>query len=217
MRRQRREAETTRPVPLHRCLLPPKKLGSLIPRVEAAGISAQAKAELLQRLREKRQQAEDALNLAAGMSLEANAIIPNDGSAAVSPGQKLEVKVKLHNGAVFPIFVKEVALEGFENWAHELTNKKETRIEPGKDFSLSFAVQAPWTAAYTRPYWHRNNPEEDAINTIDDRNMSRFPSHRRPFMFAQTIPARNMFRDRSALRSWFRLPTKNSNRSARWR
>ncbi len=158
-----------------------EELGSLIRRVEVTGISAQAKAELLQRLREKRQQAEDALNLAAGMSLEANAIIPNDGSAAVSPGQKLEVKVKLHNGAMFPIVVKEVALEGFENWAHELTNKKETRIEPGKDFSLSFAVQAPWTAAYTRPYWHRNNPEEDAINTIDDLKYVTLPFPPSPF------------------------------------
>jgi LmbE family N-acetylglucosaminyl deacetylase len=158
-----------------------EKLGSVIHYVETSALSAQAKLELLQRLREKYQQAEKALNLAAAMSLEATAIIPNDGSAAVSPGQKLEIKISLHNGARYPITVNEVTLEGFENWAQELSNKKDRRIEPGKDFFSSFAVQAPWTAAYTRPYWHRNSPEEDAINTIDDAKYVTLPFPPSPY------------------------------------
>ena len=158
-----------------------EELNRLIHRLETSDLNPPAKLELLQRLREKHEQAEKALNLAAGMSLEAAAIIPNDGSAAVSPGQKMEINVHLHNGATYPIVVNEVALEGFEDWAHELSNKKDAKIEPGKELSLSFAVQAPWSAAYTRPYWHRNNPEQDAINTIDDARYVTLPFPPSPF------------------------------------
>src|SRR5262249_36905268 len=31
-----------------------------------------------------------------------------------------------------------------------------------------FKIYVPPTAAPTRPYWHRNDPETDALNTIDD-------------------------------------------------
>jgi len=36
-----------------------------------------------------------------------------------------------------------------------------------------FEVAVPDDAPYTRPYWHRSNPEVDAINTIDDDDSTR--------------------------------------------
>ena len=152
-----------------------EKLTTVIHRIQTGDLSSTAKLDLLQRLREKQQQAEAALNFAAGMSLEATAMIPNDGSAAVSPGQKLVINVTLHNGAVYPVVVNDVVLEGFENWARILSYRKDMNVDPGKDYSVKFGLQAPWSAAYTRPYWHRNNPEEDAVNTIDDARYVTLP------------------------------------------
>ena len=34
---------------------------------------------------------------------------------------------------------------------------------------------------YTRPYWHRDNPEEDAINTVDDPQYATLPFPPAPF------------------------------------
>ena len=157
------------------------KLAALLGQVSRSDLSAAAKLDLVQRLREKSQQAETALNLAAGIGLDAMAAIPSDGSAAVSPGQKLEVSVTFHNGGGSPVEVTGVALEGFANWAHVLTNTHSARVEPGKDYAVKFAVQAPNSAANTRPYWHRDNPEEDAINTIDDARYVTLPFPPSPF------------------------------------
>ena len=167
------------------------KLAALQRQVSHSDLSAAAKLDLLPRLREKSQQAEAALNFAVGISLDAVAIIPSDGSAAVSPGQKLEVSVTLHNRGTSAVEVNEVALEGFENWARELTNKNSVKIEAGKDFTAKFAVQAPWSAAYTRPYWHRDNPEEDAINTVDDPKYATLPFPPSPFHVRVNYSAAN--------------------------
>jgi LmbE family N-acetylglucosaminyl deacetylase len=167
------------------------KLASVLRQVSRSDLSAAAKLDLVQRLREKSQQAETALNLAAGIGLDAMAVIPSDGSAAVSPGQKLEVSVTFHNGGGSPVEVNEVALEGFSNWAHALTNTNSARVEPGKDYAVKFAVQAPHSAANTRPYWHRNNPEEDAINTIDDARYVTLPFPPSPFQVRVNYLAAN--------------------------
>ena len=46
-----------------------------------------------------------------------------------------------------------------------------------------FAVTVPDDVPYTRPYWHRSNPETEAINTIDDAG----PNHSLTFPFS-TLP-----------------------------
>jgi LmbE family N-acetylglucosaminyl deacetylase len=158
-----------------------EKLNNLIPQIERSSLSPVSKADLLERLHEKSQQAEKALSFAAGISEDALAVIPSDGSAAVSPGQKLDISVTLHNSGSSPIEIHNVALEGFDNWTHELTNKNSAKIEAGKNYSVKFAVQVPWGAAYTRPYWHRDNPEEDAINTVDDAKYLTLPFPPSPF------------------------------------
>jgi len=168
-----------------------EQLKALLAKVEHSDLSAAAKLDLLQRLREKSQQAETALNFAAGVSLDAVAAIPSDGSAAVSPGQKLDLSVTLHNGGTSVIAVGDVTLQGFENWTHDLSNKTSAKIEAGKDYTIKFAVQAPWSAAYTRPYWHRNNPEEDAINTIDDPKYVTLPFPPSPFRVRVNYSAAN--------------------------
>ena len=77
---------------------------------------------LLMRLREKESQARTALNLALNLSLQASLVSPQastkppapgeDPLAAVSPGQKITVRVKLHNGSTHPVQLRSLFLEG---------------------------------------------------------------------------------------------------------
>lgn len=41
--------------------------------------------------------------------------------------------------------------------------------------TISFLVTVPQDAEYTRPYWHRDDPERDALNTIDDARYVTLP------------------------------------------
>ena len=102
-------------------------------RLSTAVSAPRRKPDLLQRLREKSQQAETALDFAVGIGLDAVAVIPSDGSAAVSPGQKVEVRRhRSQRRDPRPIEVNDVALEGFENWGREFNNKTPAKVEAGK-------------------------------------------------------------------------------------
>ncbi len=54
-------------------------------------------------------------------------------------------------------------------------------VQPGQDHAVLFVVQVPAGFPYTRPYWHRNNPEEDAINIVDDARYATLPFPPMPF------------------------------------
>jgi hypothetical protein len=84
------------------------------------------------------------------------------------PGQSFNVTMRLHNDGA-----KELAIQGFglnlpTGWKVAATSQKTNSVAPGKEAIASFRVTVPENAAYTRPYWHRNDPETDALNTVDD-------------------------------------------------
>lgn len=159
------------------------KLSSLLNKVERSDLSPAVKADLLQRLREKYEQAEEALNLAANISLAGTAVPAGteQTSAAVSEGQQLELTATFHNGGKQPIQLDEIALEGFRGWGKTVSSKQVTLVQPGKDASVKFSLQVRSGTAYTRPYWHRDNPAEDALNIIDDPKYVTLPFPPSPF------------------------------------
>ena len=91
------------------------------------------------------------------------------------PGQVFGVAVRLRNPSDRPLAIRDVALDLPQGWRASATSAKVTSLAPGKELSAQFRVTAPENAEYTRPYWHRNDPETDGLNTVDDARYSTLP------------------------------------------
>jgi len=136
----------------------------LIAKTQIAGLSDAAESELLTNLRTKEKQFAEAASLAAGVELQATVDTPVGTSAGAAfmavPGQSFRVKAQFA-GRIKTQQVK-LALDLPEGWTAKEISSSNTANE------ATFEVRVPKDAKYTRPYWHRDNPETDAINTIDD-------------------------------------------------
>jgi LmbE family N-acetylglucosaminyl deacetylase len=154
-------------------------LRQVVDRVDKSDLSEPARRDLLARLREKEEQAQSAVNFAMNVTLSATVApakgvgsdVPREEDAltAVSPGQALTLRVKLHNGSKYPLFIGSAHLEAPGGWVRMAEAEKAT-ITPGEDYYANFGLKIPAKVAYTRPYWHRDNPETDAINKVDDES-----------------------------------------------
>ena len=153
---------------------------ALISRVSGEkGLAEIEKRELLGHLRLKRAQFEEAINLALGFTLSVAvdapvAATPEEAFMAV-PGQVFGVAVRLRNPSDRPLAIRDVALDLPQGWRVSATSAKVTSLAPGKELSAQFRVTVPENAEYTRPYWHRNDPETDGLNTVDDARYSTLP------------------------------------------
>ena len=170
-----------------------QNLDSLSSRVDGSEISSPLKKDLLEILGEKQQQLQTAANLAMGISVEAT-VAPQSGSPTpkedealtiVSPGQKFLVRVKFHNGSKYKLVLDQIRLDAPQKWARQVDEEVVLVVGPGKDQYANFVVQIPANAAdarfYTRPYWHRSDPETESINTIDDQRYLTLPFSPPPF------------------------------------
>ena len=54
-------------------------------------------------------------------------------------------------------------------------------INPGQDYDTELRLTLPANVLDTRPYWHRDNPQEDAINTLDLPRYATLPFTPIPF------------------------------------
>jgi len=139
----------------------------------------------LNRIGEKQQQAETALNLALGVSLTAN--VSSDGRrdvhpmkeadalTTVSPGQEFMVAVTFHNGSELPLLIDHIKLEVPEGWNTISGKTRPENVAPGGDLHADFRLRVPKDARYTRPYWHRDDPDTEAVNHIDDERYATLP------------------------------------------
>ena len=153
--------------------------------VSTSRLGAAAKLDLLTPLAEKLQQAETALNLALNVSLQADVApgvgpygrIPKEADAVttVSPGQEFLITVKLHNGSGIPLLIESAKLEVPEGWSTTSEKMRPVTAKPGDDFRVIFRLQVPKGAAYTRPYWHRDDPDRESVNQIDDEKFATLP------------------------------------------
>ena len=160
-----------------------------IVEVSQARVSANAKSDLLMRLEEKREQAETALNEALNVTLEATEVSrvgPNGEPATniaketetmttVSPGQEFLVAVDFHNGSKDRLFIDQLKLEVPEGWATISDKTKRVAIKPGDNEHVVFRLHVPKNPAYTRPYWHRDDPETESLNHVDDERYATLP------------------------------------------
>ena len=160
-----------------------KALDALIAKVEASGLSAAEKANVLHELRVKRVQFNDALVQALGLRVLArmDAGKPGACSDAVTPGCAAYVPTKVINGGKEPV---EVTSE-FLSTTPSSVGKESTwapgtaKIEPGK--TLDFAFEYGWTGPrviksetskpgsdpVTRPYFTKKDSEQAYYDVSD--------------------------------------------------
>ena len=153
--------------------------------INRSGLSAATKLDLLTRLADKRQRAETALNLALGVTLSAdvslgdgrNTSVPKESNAltAVSPDQEFVVAVTFHNGSKLPLLIDHIKLEVPSGWNTINGKTRPETIKPGGRPARDFRLRVPKDTIYTRPYWHRDDPETDSINHIDNEKYATLP------------------------------------------
>jgi LmbE family N-acetylglucosaminyl deacetylase len=146
--------------------------------VNKSSLSAGSKDDLLARLREKSVQASMALNDALNVTLEATLVTraePKDGIekeaealTTVSPGQEFLVAVDFHNRSKDRLFIDGLKLEVPEGWSTISDKTRRVPIKAGDSEHVVFRLRVPKNATYTRPYWHRDDPETESVNQIDD-------------------------------------------------
>ena len=160
-------------------------LGQATTEVANSSLRGVTKSDLLSRLEEKRQQADDALNLALNVNLEAIVIPRSDQKGVVqkeaealttvSPGQEFLVSVTLHNGSKQNLKLDSLKLEVPEGWGTLSDKTRPVAIKPGDKVDAVFRLKVPKDAAYTRPYWHRDNPYTDSLNHVDNEKYATLP------------------------------------------
>jgi LmbE family N-acetylglucosaminyl deacetylase len=160
-------------------------LGRVNSQVQSSTLSPPAKFDLLTRIAEKQQQAETALNLALGVSLTANVTSETrtdapllkeaDVLTAVSPGQEFLVALTFHNGSKQPLLIDHVKLEVPAGWNTISGKTRPETVKPGEDLHANFRLRVPDDTRYTRPYWHRDDPDTESLNHIDNEEYATLP------------------------------------------
>jgi len=160
-------------------------LGKANAEIRTSSLDAVTKDDLLTRIANKQQQAETALNLALGVTLSAD-VSTNDGDpkitpkeadaiTSVSPGEEFVVGVTLHNGSKQPLVIDHIKLEVPAGWNTINGKTKPETVAPGKDLHADFRLRVPKETPYTRPYWHRDNPDIDSIHHVDNETYATLP------------------------------------------
>jgi LmbE family N-acetylglucosaminyl deacetylase len=161
------------------------ELDNLLGRLQKISPRSPAVADVLNVLAEKRQQAETALNLALGVGLTAY-VSGNDGNkggvpkeadalTAVSPGEEFMVSVTFHNGSKLPLTIDHIKLEVPVGWNTINGKTRPETVEPGKDLHADFRLRVPKDTTYTRPYWHRDDPDTESITHVDNEKYATLP------------------------------------------
>ena len=84
------------------------------------------------------------------------------------PGQAFGVTARVRNSGSKALAIQEIALDLPAGWRVTSTSSGVQSVSPGQKTTATFRVTAPENAEYTRPYWHRNDPETEGVNTVDD-------------------------------------------------
>ena len=142
-------------------------------RLAKAGVSGAASfGEVPTVLREKREQCAHAIDLALGVSLEATAT-----PAPVAPGATFTVKAHFRNGSKHALVLHDLALGVSSTWKWNATSKATfpRLLLPGRDTNEEFSIAAPAKAESSKPYWHRDDPATESVNTVDETRYATLP------------------------------------------
>jgi LmbE family N-acetylglucosaminyl deacetylase len=164
-----RAIATRAPEPL---LAGAEKLNQITPQVEQSALSAEAKRDLLLRLKTKSRQFEEATRLALDLDFR---VFRNQPSQMVVPGDNVTLVAKLVNKGKHQIEVKQISLDLPAGWQQKAMSDSSKVVAPGESASVEVRVSVPANAEITRPYWHRNDPDKENIFTIDDPRYQTLP------------------------------------------
>ena len=162
-------------------------LEKTILRLHQSNLSNHAKNVLLYPLEEKQGQLSTAIALASSVTLHVvvDAPVgssPDDAFVAV-PGTTFQVTAKL-SGPQSPTSYPETVLTFPPGWSSTVLSRETT----GNEAITHFKVNVPSAAELTRPYWHRNNPEKEALNIIDDARYQTLPFPPPPITASAAAP-----------------------------
>ena len=91
------------------------------------------------------------------------------------------MRVTLHNGSKYGLSAQGIALHGADGSNQEIKEDSKS-ILPGHDRVILFTPKVAAGFPSTRPYWHRSNPERDALNLIDEPAYAGAPLSKPAFM-----------------------------------
>jgi hypothetical protein len=144
----------------------------LIEQSDGASITDETKAALLTNLATKACEFQRAANLALGLKFEVSVDAPAASSAEDAfkavPGQSFTVTVKLQNQSAGLVEPMDISLTLPAGWQYTKISGQLRAIGANQEASEQFRVMVPADAKYTRPYWHRDDPETEAVNKIDE-------------------------------------------------
>ena len=153
----------------------------LLQRVRQSSLSDDGKKWLTVELETKRDQLQRAANVALGVELTATADAtpassPESAAMAV-PGKSLAVK-SLGNTTGGTVVSAMLILDAPS--CRQNTQGAKSADKPSVA-EFDFRITPCEKAGYTRPYWHRHDPERDALNTIDGPRYQTLPFPPPPF------------------------------------
>jgi LmbE family N-acetylglucosaminyl deacetylase len=137
-----------------------KLLEEIEGEMASAGVRKYVMADILSHL-PRRQEIEHAINLAEGVTVEAKLDGKTGPSAQlVVPGQTFNVAVDLHAPAGTKVLNASIVAP--DGWGI-----KPLSADEKNPLQRLFEVKVPMSAAYTKPYYHRDSPQ-DTIYKIDN-------------------------------------------------
>jgi LmbE family N-acetylglucosaminyl deacetylase len=162
-----------------------RQVNALIEQVNSAPLSPAAKASLLAALRTKQTQFQEAANLALGMELDASVDAERQQSffgffrqeetfLMAVPGQTFTLTARLYNRGRQAVTAKDIELELPAGWQGTKLKSDLKPLASNDVASVQFRVTISDDAAYTRPYWHRDDPQA-AVYTIGDPRYATLP------------------------------------------
>ena len=147
----------------------------LIQRIDSSTVSPQVKDDLLVELKTKQEQFEKAADLASGTELQVTVNGPaaaNADEAFVAvPGQSFELTARFASSVKTDL--RKIELDLPAGWTSQPVHTEPGSVQTNS--AETFRVTVPADAKYTRPYWHRDNPEVDSVNTVDDSHNATLP------------------------------------------
>jgi hypothetical protein len=158
-----------------------KAADDLLQRVRQSSLSDNAKKLLTIELETKRNQFQQAANVALGVEVDGNgdgppASSPESAAMAV-PGESIAVKSLGFAKSGIVVSAKLILdAPGCQRIAKQtMSADKPSKAE------FVFRMTPCDEAGYTRPYWHRHDPERDTLNTIDEPQYQTLPFPPPPF------------------------------------
>lgn len=164
-------------------------LEKLLDRVRASSPDTAAKAQLETEVSKKLEQFRNAANEALGVELIATVDPPGGPQQPgqffqqittqlfATPGQSFNVTLRLYNRSPREIKTSQFGVDVPQGWTAEPLEPTQpgAAITTNQSAAARFKITAPANAEYTRPFWHRDNQEEDPLYIIDDARWATLP------------------------------------------